>query len=162
VEREQILAVVRATPERLRALLADVTAEDAQRPSAPGEWSARDIVVHLRVDEAIFAPRILLMAVVENPLLQEIDPLVLAQRTGFLEDDLGTTLVAFALRRAELVGLLERLDADGWQRQGIHQVNGVQTIAEIAALLAGHDAEHLAQIESVLHTVRAHTAIPTH
>jgi hypothetical protein len=162
VDRQQVLAVLRATPQRLHGLLSGVSAEDVARAPAPGEWSALDIAVHLRVDEAIFGPRILLMAVAESPLLQGIEPGVLGQRTGFLDDDLDTTLAAFTLRRAELTRLLERLDEGGWQRQGIHETSGVQTVADIAGLLAGHDTEHLAQIEAVLHTVRTQTATPTH
>jgi hypothetical protein len=162
VDHDGILAALRATPERLRALLTGVSASDVMRAHAPGEWSAQDIAVHLRVDEAIFGPRILLIAVAESPLLQGIEADVLARRTGFGDDDLETTLAAFAQRRAELIRLLERLDDEGWQRHGIHETNGVQSIADIAALLAGHDAEHLAQIEAVLRAVRTLAATSAH
>lgn len=162
MDHGQILAVLRETPARLRAIFDEVSAEDAARAPAPEEWSARDIAIHLRVDEALFGPRILLMAVAEQPLLHEINPLVLAQRTGFEDDDLDVTLAGFALRRSELVRLLERLDTDGWQRQGIHESSGVQTIADIAMLLAGHDAEHLAQITSTLDTIQSRAATAAH
>jgi uncharacterized damage-inducible protein DinB len=149
MERDQILTAMRTAPERLQEALAGA-GERAARPPAEGEWSAKEVLAHLRTADAIFSPRIVLMMMVNNPAMPDIDASLLAERCGFLEDDLQTALRALTVRRGELVQLLERLDEAGWQRGGVHEVHGPLTIADIARLMAAHEQEHLAQIEAAL------------
>ena len=59
------------------------------------------------------------------------------------------SLSAFALRRAELVALLQRATAEDWQRTGEHEVRGPISLSQIVASLVEHEEEHCAQIETM-------------
>jgi hypothetical protein len=55
------------------------------------------------------------------------------------------------LREANLA-LLKSLTPDQWQHHGVHSERGVETIDRIAHMFAGHDLNHLEQIEQILET----------
>ena len=134
MEREEAIAHLRAAPERVRAAFA----------------AAGEVLAHLRAMDVILVSCVFVLAVVDNPSFPGVDERALAERAGYLEDDLETALTAFATRRGELVRLLERLDDAGWQRAGVHPAYGRFTIEDYARHFARHEAEHLVQIESAL------------
>ncbi len=45
---EQVLALVAATPHRIAALTADLAPAQLHTTPNPGEWSANDVLAHLR------------------------------------------------------------------------------------------------------------------
>jgi len=57
------------------------------------------------------------------------------------------------LRRAN-VALLKRLTAAERRRYGMHQERGKESIARLSQMYAGHDLNHLSQIERILKSRR--------
>jgi hypothetical protein len=53
------------------------------------------------------------------------------------------------LREANLA-LLASLDREQWQHFGMHSERGRESIEHIARMFAGHDLNHLQQIEKIL------------
>ena len=53
------------------------------------------------------------------------------------------------LREANLA-LLESLEPEQWTQYGIHSERGQESIEQIARMFAGHDINHLKQIEKIL------------
>jgi DinB family protein len=53
------------------------------------------------------------------------------------------------LREANLA-LLKSLTAKQWKQYGIHSQRGQETIEQIVRLTAGHDINHLQQIERIV------------
>jgi hypothetical protein len=47
------------------------------------------------------------------------------------------------------LGLLDRLPPEAWDRVGLHAERGEESIRYIAAMYAGHDRNHLSQIETI-------------
>ena len=147
---EEIIARLRAMPARLQSALHAVGIEAADRHPAPGEWSAREVLAHIRSVDAILAPYIFFLTVLENPTFPGFDERELADHAGYLDDDVETALATFAVRRRELVRLLERLDDAGWRRESTHTAYGRFTIAQYAAHLAAHEEEHALEFERAL------------
>ncbi len=54
-----------------------------------------------------------------------------------------------ALREANLA-LLASLTPEQWQHHGMHAERGKETIEQITRMFAGHDLNHLQQIERIL------------
>jgi DinB superfamily len=52
-------------------------------------------------------------------------------------------------REANLV-LLESLTPEQWQQHGMHSERGPETIEQMVRMTAGHDMNHLLQIERIL------------
>jgi hypothetical protein len=47
------------------------------------------------------------------------------------------------------VALLKSLPKNLWENYGMHQERGKETIAHIVSMFAGHDLNHLAQVEGI-------------
>jgi hypothetical protein len=151
VEPDALVATRAATADRLGALFAGLGEADARRAPAAGEWSAADTLLHLRASDAIIAPRawqIVVRPGVRFPGMDEARWRALVARA---DEPVAAQVAAFATRRAELVALLRSLTPDEWAATGEHEELGtvsVRTLMERG--LADHEAEHLAQIESLL------------
>jgi hypothetical protein len=52
-------------------------------------------------------------------------------------------------REANLV-LLKSLTQEQWKHHGIHSERGIETVEHIVRMFAGHDVNHIRQIERVL------------
>ncbi|MGH2586219.1 MAG: DinB family protein [Dehalococcoidia bacterium] len=150
MEQEEVIARLEAMPERLRVAFATAGAGAADRAPSPGEWSAQELLAHIRSVDALLAPYIVLLTVLEKPAFSGADERALAERAGYLEDDVETALTAFTTRRGELVRLLKRLNAADRQRESVHTAYGRFTIADYAAHLAAHEQEHLPEVERAL------------
>jgi hypothetical protein len=151
MEPDALVATLAATADRLCALFGDLADADARRVPNPGEWSAADALLHLRACDAIIAPRawqIVVRPGVRFPGMDEPRWRALVARA---DEPVAAQVAAFAARRAELVAFLRSLTPDEWEATGEHEELGtvsVRTLMERG--LAGHEAEHLAQIESLL------------
>jgi hypothetical protein len=55
------------------------------------------------------------------------------------------------LREANLA-MLKTLTPEQWKHSGVHSERGVETIEHMARMFAGHDLNHIAQIEQILAT----------
>jgi hypothetical protein len=53
------------------------------------------------------------------------------------------------MRKANL-SLLNSLTPEQWSHYGVHSERGKETIEHIVSLMAGHDLNHLQQIERIL------------
>jgi hypothetical protein len=53
-------------------------------------------------------------------------------------------IAEFAVRRRELVGVRQSLSREQWARAGEHEAKNSVTIAQIAASIVEHEAEHRA------------------
>lgn len=147
--REEILRTLRATPERVHALVRDLAPAALARPPAPEEWSLGAIVNHLLLGERdVILPRLQRMRAEEAPVFGSS----LADRSGFAAGpragDVAADLAAFRRVRAETLTFLEGLSDGEWQRPGTTPTRGTLTIEAYARYLAEHDLEHIAQVEA--------------
>lgn len=51
--------------------------------------------------------------------------------------------------RARNLALLKRLPKNLWENYGVHQERGKESVARIVRLYAGHDLNHVAQVEKI-------------
>jgi hypothetical protein len=58
-----------------------------------------------------------------------------------------------AVREANLA-LLKSLTPEQWKHYGMHAERGQETIAHIVRMFAGHDLNHLQQVEGILNSKR--------
>ena len=137
----------RITPQR------DMTR--VNRAAERGEWSVREIVAHLRDNEARYFPKLHLISVAEHPDLRRV------QNIGPTEydpdDTIFTVMSQFRRLRMSTLSLLRELPRDAWRRAGVDVDNKTVTIRDLALDLIAHDAEHLAQIDV---TLDARDALP--
>ena len=114
--------------DRLAAVPARVT-EAAARAAEPaeGEWTARQVVLHLiAVEDEVWLARLGQLAAEPNPEWPWVEP-TFAYFPG--DDSLENVVAAFATRRAATVAQLDALDDAGWARTGTHATYGLLDVA---------------------------------
>ena len=113
-----------------------------------GEWSVREIVMHLRDHESATYPKLHLMANAAHPDLSRIGPVYASDYRP--DDSTLTVLSQFRRIRISTVSLLRELPRDAWDRTGVDTDGTTVTIRQLAMELIRHDGEHLAQIDATL------------
>lgn len=130
------------TPVRIATAAAALS--DAGVPPIPGEWSAREVTLHLAaVDEAVWQPRLDALIAEDFPHWPWVEP---GLWSGPGHATFDGALAAFSRLRAATIARVDALDDDGWARRGLHATYGELDIAALLRIELNHDDEHLAQI----------------
>jgi len=150
---EEILSRLEIGPARIASFTQGFT--EAQLHTAPseGEWSANDILAHLRSCQDVWGGYIQRMVAEDRPTLRIISPRNYIRRTNYLELDFAPSLEAFGSARSELMTLLNSLPPEAWQRTCIATVAGRPNDRSVhgqADGLTRHERAHLRQIEAVV------------
>jgi hypothetical protein len=149
------LALIRATPGVLRALLETLPEAVLRRPNPEG-WSVEDIVAHLHDVEGIaFADRIQRMLDEQRPFIRSIDPPARLVAGSYASRSWSELLAELARRREEHAAWLESLTADQLARVGEHDAVGEIRVIDIAHQWAAHDLAHLRQVSHMLQSYLA-------
>ncbi len=144
------ITVQRSTVSRLEALVSGVPAEKLNQRPAPDKWSVTEILAHLSEAEVTAFWRYRQMLEFDGCALAPYGQELWAKLGGYAQRDPRESLQLFRLLRQANLQMLDRLTPDEWQRHGLHAERGEMTVKELALQIAGHDINHLAQIEAVL------------
>ena len=150
VEGQDGLTVLGATAERLRALLALTPRSAWMRSPAPGRWSAATVLAHLADAEIVAGWRVRSILATDGTPLQPFDQDQWANAFKYGEVDPAESLATFSAARASLLSLLARVDPSRHTHHGVHAERGKETVAHLIRLYAGHDINHLRQIEALV------------
>ncbi len=153
---EQVLTLLAATPQRIAALTADLAPAQLRTAPSLGEWSANDVLAHLRACADVWGSCIAAMIAEDRPTLRAVNPVTWIQKTDYLELEFRPSLRSFAKQRADLLALLEPLSPEGWSRSATVTGAGralVRTVLFYAQWLAGHERPHVKQVERIVTTM---------
>ena len=139
------VAVIAGTPARLAALTGSMSAEQVEAPIAPGKWSVRQIVTHVADCEIGFGFR--LRQALAGVSIQPFDQDAWAESYG--RYSLADALEMFSALRAWDVALISGLSEADKALKVTHPERGEMTLWTIVETMAGHDLNHLAQVERV-------------
>ena len=136
----------------------------SRRPDGKN-WSATEIVCHLRDIEELCLLRFRMMLAMDSPKVpvvgarpknpeewglvgdeMPIDPDRWAEERQYLRCDTTDALSAFRRRRQDSVDFLRRLGPAAWTRACIHPALGRVTFDDWTALMPVHDDNHLDQL----------------
>ncbi|MGH2501364.1 MAG: DinB family protein, partial [Ktedonobacterales bacterium] len=81
---EQTLTLLAATPTRLAALTAGLTPAQLRTPPSPDEWSANDVLAHLRACADVRGGPIATILAEDTPTIRAVNPLTWIQQTDYL------------------------------------------------------------------------------
>ncbi len=142
--------IQRATPGRLARLLRGVPRPRLARRPAPGKWTVGEIVAHLEDVELVAGYRLRLVVGAPGTPIQPFDQDRWAAVGRYGKRDPKRSLAHFcALREANLAFYRSLTPAER-KLHGMHAERGRESVTDIFSLLAGHDLNHLGQIETIL------------
>jgi len=136
-------------PQRIARAVERLSEAEKHSPSSNGEWSASEILAHLRASDDIIGYRLYAILARDNPSLPAYDERRWAEVAGYAQADFDLSLKTYALRRTELVKMLRQVAVDDWKRPGVHEVKGPISLWDIATSLVEHEDEHCLQLETM-------------
>jgi hypothetical protein len=142
--------VLTSTASRLRALVDGRTRQELAREPAPGRWSVQQIVAHLADCEVVLGWRLRSILASSGTRLQPFDQNRWADVFKYEETPIEQSLDLFEASRRANVRLLRLADPDLLENFGMHEERGRESVAHLIRLNAGHDLNHLRQIEGLL------------
>lgn len=141
------LTVLRETPNRLHNLIHAIGVARLTSPPAPGKWSPREILCHLADCEIAFGFRLRQTLAEPSHTIQPFDQEKWA--TPYEHLPATDAIVTFAaLRRWDILLIEGALPAHA-EKPVTHPERGAMTFATIVETMAGHDLNHIAQLERI-------------
>jgi DinB superfamily len=149
LEGQPPIPVLAATAGRLRALTAQLTSAYVNTRPAPRKWSITEIIAHLADCEIVFSFRLrqTLAAPLDQPhaIIQPFDQDAWAKRYTAYQLEPGLALFQ-AARNWNLL-YLNTVSLDDRRRPTTHPERGTMSFWTIVETMAGHDINHLQQLE---------------
>ena len=115
---------------------------------APGKWSAREILCHLADCEIAFAFRLRQTLAETNHVIQPFDQEKWAGMYGGLSA--RAALSAFSSLREWDLAVIQHTPADAMGKKVNHPERGDMTFRTIVETMAGHDLNHLKQLDAIV------------
>ena len=146
----ECIALAEAAPRRLAASTAGLDDVRLSQPLAPGEWSALEILNHLRACEEVWMHSVQAMLAHENPNLQEIHPRQwIKTRSPYTAQSFASGLQTFTLRREALLITLKALSWTDWARE-CRLDRKTHTVYSHVRRMVQHENTHCDQIDALL------------
>jgi len=137
--------ILHATANEIASLLAKIGVEKSAVRPAPGKWSAAEIVSHLADCELVFGFRLRQTLAEDHHVIQPFDQDKWA--ATYRGIGAGEALGVFgSVRRWNLRLIHDALPAAAG-RSVTHPERGTMTFQTIVETMAGHDLNHLAQLQ---------------
>ncbi len=139
--------VIAATAQRLAVLHDRLGTEGLERRLAPGKWPARAILCHLADCESVFAFRLRQALAQPHHVIQPFDQDAWA--TAYESLPPQAALAAFTAVRNWNLALLATVPPEALSKTLAHPERGEMTFRVLVETMAGHDLNHLAQLEAL-------------
>ena len=139
--------ILATTPRTIADRIAGRSAGDLRRAPSPGRWSVAQIIGHLADSEIVFAYRVRMILSSPGTAIQAFDQDAWSRAQRADASDAHESLALFTAIRESMLPLLRGLNDDELERYGMHAERGKESLRHLLALTAGHDRNHLAQIE---------------
>lgn len=150
---EQLLILLTEAPRRIATLTAGRRL--AQLHTAPNhdEWSANDVLAHLRACADVWGGSIVKMVREDHPTIRAISPRTWIHETDYPDRAFRPSFQEYSRQRSELLALLQSLTPDEWARGGTFTGAGrllERTVLSEASAIAVHERPHIKQIERIV------------
>jgi hypothetical protein len=142
------LEVIEQTPSNLSGLAVQLVPASMEWRPAPGKWNAREILCHLADSEIAFAFRLRQTLAEPMHVIQPFDE----ERWAGMYGGLGarSALNAFSALREWNLALIGSTPPQSMSKPVNHPERGDMTFRTIVETMAGHDLNHLGQLDRIV------------
>jgi hypothetical protein len=148
------IRVQRATAQKLAKAIKGLDRKTLSKRPTPGKWSITEILAHLADTEMVASWRMRLILGQNGAPVHAFDQDVWASTFNYQKTDPKRSLETFRVLRENNLALLKSLPKDLLENYGMHQERGKETIVHITRMFAGHDLNHLQQVEQLAQASR--------
>jgi hypothetical protein len=141
------LEVVENTAWRLSAVATKLVPASLEWRPAPGKWNAREILCHLADTEIAFSFRLRQVLAQDHHVIQPFDQ----ERWAGMYGSLGVraALNVFSSLREWNLALIGAAPPDAMGKPVTHPEQGELTFRGLIETMAGHDLNHLRQLDAI-------------
>lgn len=154
---EQILTLLRESPASIAAVSAGATPAQLRTPPSEGEWSAVEILAHLRACGDMWGDAIRRIVDEDRPAFKATNPRTWMKQTDYPTLEFAPSFAAYREQREEVLALLEGLSDEAWERTATVRVAHAtyeRTVYYYAEALARHEQPHIKQIARAVEAAR--------
>jgi hypothetical protein len=152
LEGQDPLKVQAGTAKKIERIIKGVPASKLRKRPAPEKWSAGEILAHLADTEIVVGWRLRQILGAPGTPIQAFDQDSWAAAGRYQKRDPRKCAEQFRVVREANLALLKSLAPEQWKHHGMHAERGVETIEHIVGMMAGHDINHVKQVERIVGT----------
>jgi uncharacterized damage-inducible protein DinB len=139
--------ILTSTPSAIATLLETIGPQKSTAPPTPRKWSAAEILCHLADCELTFAFRLRQTLAEDNHTIQPFDQEKWAATYPGIAA--AQALAAFSAMRDWNLKLIAKTLPTAADRKVTHPERGPMTFKTIVETMAGHDLNHLSQLQRI-------------
>jgi uncharacterized damage-inducible protein DinB len=143
------LRLQQAAPRKFATLTKGLSKKQLSRRPGPGKWSIVEILAHMADAELVIGYRMRLILACNGMAIQAFDQDAWADTFNYSRRDPKISLETFRTLRENNLRLLSSVSRGLLNNYGQHEERGTETVDHIVRMMAGHDLNHLLQVEKI-------------
>lgn len=147
---QDALKLQAAAPKKLERLINGVSPAKLRKKPAPEKWSIAEIIAHLADSEIVIGWRMRSILGAPGSEVQAYDQNAWNANLHYDKRDMRKDVMQHRVNREANLALLKTLTPEQWKHFGVHSERGQESIEHIVKMIAGHDLNHIQQIERIL------------
>lgn len=155
VEGQDAIKVQRSTAGKLKKAMAGLTPAQVKWRPEPAKWSIAEVLAHLADVEIVASWRMRSVIGENGTTIQPFDQDAWASVFSYQSRDPKRSLEVFTLLRENNLAMLGEIAPEMWDNYGMHLERGRESIAHLARMFAGHDTNHVLQVERIVKQLKA-------
>ncbi|PKO07674.1 MAG: hypothetical protein CVU41_00430 [Chloroflexi bacterium HGW-Chloroflexi-3] len=150
-----LIAVLRATAANMDSFLRmQISPSLFKQRSKADEWSLIEIISHMAdVDEEVNIPRIQMITSEGNPFIEAALTDQWADEREYILNNPEKELLRFIHNRVSLIGMIESLTPQQWNKSINHAIFGPTPTSELIKFIVQHDRIHINQMVKTLEII---------
>jgi hypothetical protein len=149
---EQILSLLTVAPTHIAKATAGLTPAQLRTCPELGEWSANDVLAHLRACADVWGRDMARILAEDEPTIRAVNPRTWISQTDYPELAFHPSLRRYTTQRKTLLRLLTPLTAAQWSRCATITGAGAplrKTALSYGDRMARHERAHVKQIQQI-------------
>ena len=149
-EGQDPIKIQSGTNKQLARMIKGASTAKLRKRPAPDKWSIAEILAHLADVEIVTGWRI--RSVLGNPgtPIQAYDQDSWVASGHYDRRDPAKSLEIHRVLREANLALLKSLTPEQWKQFGQHAERGQESVERMVRMIAGHDINHVQQVERIL------------
>lgn len=149
-EGQDPIKVQSASNKKMTRLIKGVSTAKLRKRPAPQKWSVAEILAHLADVEIVIGWRMRSILGAPGTPVQAYDQNAWVVSGHYEKRDPRKSIEIHRVLREANLALLKSLSPEQWKQYGQHAERGQESIEQIVRMVAGHDINHIHQIERAL------------
>jgi len=149
----EMIDLLRTNPERIAELTAGLTAAQLNTPPEPGEWSAAELLAHLRSCSTLWGEYLAAIIAEDGTTFRVVNPAAWIEGTDYMRQKFAPAWRAYRNQRTQLLAVLTGLPAEKWRHTATITGAGAplrKTVFDYVKRLATHERAHLRQLKKIV------------